>query len=58
MQVQVARLLGAASDGVGYGIEYTIQKGEEEQKHLYSRVMMGSNGRFRRYLLTPFLSAF
>lgn len=48
VQVQVAQLVAAASDGAGYGIEYTIQKGLEEQKHLYSRVLMGSNGRLRR----------
>lgn len=49
MQVQVANLVAAASDGTSYGIEYTIQKGSDEQKHLYSRVVMGSNGRFRRF---------
>jgi PsbP len=49
LQIQVAKLVSAASDGTSYSIEYTIQKGSAEQKHLYSRVIMGSNGRFRRF---------
>lgn len=57
-QVQVAKLVAASSDGPSYGIEYTIQRGLEEQKHLYSRVIMGSNGRLRRYGLTALYTSF
>jgi hypothetical protein len=47
--VQLAKLVSTATRDSSYFTEYTIQRGEEEQKHLFSRVGLGTNGRLRRF---------
>lgn len=47
--MQVCKLISTASKDDSYYAEYSIQKGSDEQKHLFSRVALGTNGRFRRF---------
>ena len=47
--VQVAKLVSTESREQSYFSEYTWQRGDDEEKHLYSRVALGTNGRFRRF---------
>lgn len=47
--IQIAELVNySASGGDAYNVEYTIQKLPGPQRHLYSTVVLGSNGRYNR----------
>ena len=47
--MQIAKLLGTAERDNSYFSEYTVQRGDDEVRHLYSRVALGTNGRTRRF---------
>lgn len=53
LQVLVAKLVNTKTENSSYYVDYTVQRGTQAQRHLYSRVVLGFNGRFRRlYTIT------
>ena len=44
--MQIAKLVDSKDTGSTYEVEYTIQKLPGPKRHLFSSVMLGSNGRW------------
>eukprot|EP00892_Ulva_mutabilis_P000872 jgi/Ulvmu1/10786/UM069_0020.1 len=52
-EILIAKLVNTKTENSSYFVDYTVQRGTQPQRHLYSRVVLGFNGRFRRlYTIT------